>query len=127
MNRVVWIFVAGGLGSATRYWIGLWAGKTFGTAFPYGTLMVNVTGCFLIAFVMHVALSTSLIPATLRLTLTTGFLGGLTTYSSFNYETTRLLEERAWGAGLANLALTLIGCFLAGLCGLMLARRLFGL
>lgn len=126
MNRVVWIFVAGGLGAATRYLVGLWAGKALGTAFPYGTLIVNLAGCFLIAFIMHVALATTLIPATLRLTLTTGFLGGLTTYSSFNYETTRLLEERAWTTGLTNVAATTLGCFVAGLAGLFLARRLFG-
>jgi len=126
MNRVVWIFVAGGLGAATRYLVGLWASKALSTAFPYGTLIVNLTGCFLIAFIMHVALATTLIPATVRLTLTTGFLGGLTTYSSFNYETTRLLEERAWGTGLTNVAATTLGCFVAGLAGLFLARRLFG-
>lgn len=126
MNRVVWIFLAGGLGAATRYLVGLWAGKALGTAFPYGTLIVNVAGCFLIAFIMHTALTTTLISATLRLTLTTGFLGGLTTYSSFNYETTRLFQERAWSAGLLNLTATVIGCFVAGLCGLVLARRLFG-
>ena len=126
MSRLLWICIAGGFGSGTRYLVGVWAGKALGTAFPYGTLVVNVVGCFAIAALMHVALATTLIPPTLRLALTTGFLGGLTTYSSFNYETTRLLEERAWGAGMTNFAVTTVGCFLAGLCGLMLARKLVG-
>lgn len=126
MTRVFWVCLAGGLGATTRYLVGLWAGKTLGTGFPYGTLVANLAGCFLIAFVMHVALVTTLIPATARLALTTGFLGGLTTYSSFNYETTRLLEERAWSVGLTNFAVTTIGCFIAGMCGLILARRIFG-
>ena len=87
---------------------------------------MNVAGCFLIALVAQLALSTSTISPTLRLTLTTGFMGGLTTYSSFNYETTSLLRERAWAAGLANVGITLVACFVAGLLGLALARRLAG-
>jgi fluoride exporter len=94
--------------------------------FPYATLIVNVVGCFLIALVSELALSTTLISPTLRLTLTTGFMGGLTTYSSFNYETTALLRERAWTAGLANMGVTLFTCFAAGMLGLVLARRLVG-
>ena len=126
MSRLLWICLAGALGTGVRYLVGLWASRAFGSAFPYGTLAVNVVGCFLIAAVMHASLATALVPPTLRLALTSGFLGGLTTYSSFNYETTRFLEERALGAGLMNLALTILSCFAAGLLGLAAARRLFG-
>jgi CrcB protein len=126
MTRILLIGFAGALGTLSRYGIGLWAGKALGTDFPYGTFMVNVVGCFLIALVSQLALSTTLISPTLRLTLTTGFMGGLTTYSSFNNETTNLLRERAWGAGLANVALTLVVCFMAGWLGLITARRLAG-
>lgn len=83
-------------------------------------------GCFLIALVSQLALSTTLISPTLRLTLTTGFMGGFTTYSSFNYETTNLLRERAWATGLANIGVTMLGCFVAGLLGLAVARRIAG-
>jgi CrcB protein len=124
MTRVLLIGLAGALGTLARYGIGLWAGKTLGTSFPYGTFIVNVSGCFLIALVSQLALSTTLISPTLRLTLTTGFMGGLTTYSSFNYETTTLLRERGFAAGLANVGLTLATCFLAGLLGLVAARRM---
>jgi CrcB protein len=126
MIRILLIGFAGALGTLTRYLIGLWAGKTLGAGFPYGTLIVNVCGCFLIAAVAQVALATDLISPTLRLTLTTGFLGGLTTYSSFNLETTLLLRERAWYAGFLNLGVTVFGCFLAGLLGFAVARRLVG-
>jgi len=126
MTRVLLIGLAGALGTLTRYGVGLWAGKTLGTSFPYGTLLVNVAGCFLIALISQVALSTTLVSPTLRLTLTTGFMGGLTTYSSFNYETTNLLRERGWAEGLTNLGLTLVTCFVAGLLGLLAARRLVG-
>jgi len=124
MERLIWICFAGALGTGARYLIGLWAGRAFGAAFPAGTLIVNVVGCFLIALIMHVSLSTTLVSPTLRLSLTTGFMGGLTTYSSFNYETTRFLQSGAWGTALLNVALTTGMCFAAGLLGFALARRL---
>jgi fluoride exporter len=124
MVRTLLIAFAGALGTVTRYGIGLWAGRTLGAGFPYGTLVVNVVGCFLIALVAELALSTTWISPTLRLTLTTGFMGGLTTYSSFNLETTNLLRERGLAEGLANVAITLVCCFVAGLLGLALARQL---
>src|ERR1700722_14177613 len=126
MTRLLLIGFAGALGTIARYQVGLWAGRPLGTGFPYGTLAVNVAGCFLIALVAEVAVTTTLIPPTLRLTLMTGFIGGLTTYSSFNYETTRLLQGRDWASGSLNLGITLIACFAAGLLGLAVARRLAG-
>jgi fluoride exporter len=126
MTRVFLIGLAGAFGTLTRYGIGLWAGKALGTGFPYGTLLVNLLGCFLITAISYLALATTLVSPTLRLTLTTGFMGGLTTYSSFDLETTNLLRERAWLTAAANVGVTLAGCFLAGLLGLALARRLVG-
>ena len=126
MTKVLLIGLAGALGTLTRYGVGVWAGKTLGTGFPYSTLIVNIAGCFLIALVSQIAISTTLISPTLRLTLTTGFMGGLTTYSSFNLETTLLLRERAWYAGFLNMGATIFGCFLAGLLGFAVARRLVG-
>lgn len=126
MDRVFWIGLAGALGTVTRYLVGLWAGRTFGLAFPWGTFIVNVTGCFLIAAIMHIALTTSFVPPTLRLGLTTGFMGGLTTYSSFNYETTKFFQDGAWASGVTNLGLTVTACFLAGILGLAVARGLVG-
>jgi fluoride exporter len=126
MIRLLLIGLAGALGTCTRYLVGLGAGRMLGTGFPFGTLIVNVGGCFLIAAITHVALTTDLISPTLRLTLTTGFMGGLTTYSSFNLETTRLLQDRAWYAGIINFSATVFGCFLAGLLGFAVARRAFG-
>ncbi len=126
MVRFLLIGLAGALGTWTRYLVVLGAAKTLGSGFPYGTLIVNVVGCFLIAAIAQVAISTTLISPTLRLTLTTGFMGGLTTYSSFNYETTRFFQERAWAAGFLNFGATVATCFVAGLLGIVAARSLIG-
>lgn len=122
MERLFWICIAGALGSGTRYLIGLWAADRLGDSFPYGTWIVNVLGCFCIAIVMQLALSVPAFPPTLRLALTTGFLGGLTTYSSFNYETTRLLQSGSPASALVNFGATTLACFGAGWLGLSLVR-----
>lgn len=124
MERFFWICLAGAAGVGTRYLVGLWAGERFGTSFPYGTLIVNVAGCFLIALVMQTALNVASFSPTLRLALTTGFLGGLTTYSSFAWETTKLVQDGARGAALWNFGITTLACFAAVVLGLVLAQAL---
>ena len=125
MERFLWICLAGAAGTGVRYAVGLWAGERLGTTFPYGTLIVNVVGCFLIAVVLQAALQLAAFPPTLRLALTTGFMGGLTTYSSFNYETTKLFADGARLVAVVNVLATLLGCAIAGLLGVAIARRLF--
>ena len=125
MERLFWICLAGAAGTGTRYLVGLWAAQRLGSAFPYGTLIVNLAGCFVIAALMQAALAFGWSP-NLRAALTIGFVGGLTTYSSFNYETMRLFEEGAPAMAVMNLGLTLFGCFLAGWLGLVVAREVLG-
>ena len=122
MERFFWICLAGAAGTGTRYLVGLWAAQRFGSSFPYGTLIVNVTGCFLVAAVMHMAMNVASFPRNLRLALTTGFLGGLTTYSSFGYETTKLAQDGSRGAALLNFGVTTTACFAAVLLGFAAAR-----
>src|SRR5262245_24055448 len=125
MERFVWICLGGAAGTAARYLIALWAAQRFGSAFPYGTLIVNLTGSFAIAGVMHAAAALSW-SATLRSAIAIGFLGGFTTYSSFNFETSRLLEEGAVGSAMLNALATILGAFAAGWVGLLSARLLLG-
>jgi fluoride exporter len=122
MERLLWICLAGAAGTGARYLIALWAAQRFGSAFPYGTLIVNLAGCFAIAAVMQASLTLSWSP-TLRSVITIGFIGGLTTYSSFNYETTRLLEEGAPGVAAVNAISTMVGAFAAGWLGVLFARQ----
>jgi CrcB protein len=124
MERLFWICLAGAFGSGSRYLVGTWAGARFGTSFPYGTLIVNVCGCFLIALILESAAHVANFPPTLRLALTTGFMGGFTTYSSFAYETTRLAQDGARSAALANFGVTTLACFVAVLLGLAAGRLL---
>jgi CrcB protein len=123
-ERFLLVFVGGGLGSISRYAVGLWAGQRFGTAFPFGTLIVNVVGCFLIAVVMQTALQVASFPPNLRLALATGFMGGLTTYSSFNYETIKLFQDGARASALINFGVTTAACLVAGLLGYVVARQI---
>ena len=126
MQRFLIVCGAGGIGCGMRYLVALAIGTR---SFPYATLAVNLAGCFLIALILESVLRGSSISTNLRLALTTGFMGGLTTYSSFNYETTLMatgmkdVPSRPWSA-LLYVGATLIGCILCGIAGLWLARRL---
>jgi len=124
MERFLWVGIAGALGTCTRYLIGE-ASKQITTKFPIGTIAVNVVGCFLIAFVMHAVATKTLTSETARYAMVTGFLGGLTTYSAFNYETSAFVRDGKWSLAIANFALTTVLCLAAGALGLFAARRAF--
>lgn len=124
MERWFWIGLGGAAGTLARYGLSTWCQQRFGAGFPYGTLAVNVIGSFLLGVILQIAATTELLSPTLRLGLSTGVMGGFTTYSSFNYETIKLFEDRAWKAGVANVAVTIVGCLLAGVLGMAVARRL---
>lgn len=126
MYRFLLICLGGALGTGARYLIALEAPRLLGTAFPYGTLTVNVVGSFLLGAVMHVGLTTNLISPELRLMLTTGVMGGFTTYSTFNYETMEYLRQGDFSLAAVNVAVTLLLCLLAGALGLALAGWLVG-
>jgi CrcB protein len=121
VTRVLIVFVCGGAGCVARYLVALAVGPR---AFPLATLTVNLVGSFLIAFILQLGLARSGIPDNLKLALTTGFMGGFTTYSSFNFETTRLMLDGQPARGVINVVATLAGAFAAGLLGLWLARRI---
>lgn len=126
VQRFLIVCGAGALGCGARYQISLWAQARFGTKLPYGTLLVNVLGAFAIALVMELSVRIADFSPNLRLAIATGLLGGLTTYSSFNYETTQLALNGSLGRAAVNLVLTVVACLTAGLLGLALARKLAG-
>jgi fluoride exporter len=126
VTRFLWICVGGAAGTGARYLLSGWALTALGTTFPWGTLVVNVLGSFLLGFLMQVGVATPLLSPTLRLALTTGVMGGFTTYSTFNYETMRYVQDGSWPLALANVAVTLVGCFAAGFAGIWAGRWIFG-
>ena len=92
MTRFALICLGGAFGTGARYLLGGVVARWAGPDFPYGTLLINVLGSFLIGVVQQVGLTSLQIPDTLRLVLAVGVMGGFTTYSSFSYETIRLVD-----------------------------------
>ncbi len=126
MTRFLLVCLGGAAGSGARYLVGGWAASVFGPTFPAGTLVVNAAGSFLIGVVMHLGLVAGSISPELRIFLSTGVMGGFTTYSSFNYELLGLFERGAWLLGFAYLGATVLGCLGTGFLGLAAARWLWG-
>lgn len=124
MGRLTNVLVVGAgsfLGGALRYLVSLWAQARGWTSFPWATLIVNVAGCFLITLIGTLAARLTM-RTNLQLFLTTGIMGGLTTYSTFDYETTKFFQAHAPFTAFANIGVTLVVCFVAGLLGIALAQ-----
>jgi CrcB protein len=126
LARFLWVCLGGAAGTGARWLLSGWLGRALGTAFPYGTLAVNVLGSFLLGAVMVVGTETQAVSETARLALTVGVLGGFTTYSTFNYETIEYARQGAWGLAAGNAAATFLSCLVAGLLGLAAGRALSG-
>lgn len=124
MRLVAFIGVGSAIGGMARYLLSTAVQLRLGTTFPLGTLLVNITGSVLLAFVLRYALSTPEISPDLRALVTTGFCGGYTTFSAFSYETIALIEDGDYRrAGLyltASVVLTLAGAFF----GIVAAREI---
>ncbi|HSQ00419.1 MAG TPA: fluoride efflux transporter CrcB [Candidatus Dormibacteraeota bacterium] len=124
--RLFWICLGGAFGSGARYLISGWVLDYLGPAFPSGTLAVNAIGSFLLGALMFLGVEAGMLSPTLRLALTTGVMGGFTTYSTFSYETMRYLQDGSWALALVNVAVTVVGCLVACLLGWGLAQWLAG-
>ncbi len=127
MSEVLWVSIAGVLGTLSRYGLtGLVYRVMDKEQFPYGTLLVNVLGSFAIGIIMQLGIATTIIPRTARVAATIGFLGAFTTFSTFSYETVKLMENRMWGNALLNAGANVIGCCIACWLGISLAKALTG-
>ncbi len=126
MLNLLWIGIAGGLGSIARYLISGTAVQWLGNSYAHGTLIVNVLGSFLMGFLVEFSTSSSFISPTFRLIIATGFLGGFTTYSSFNQETIQHLQSGDYPKAFLYIMMTLVFCLIAGYLGWGLARKITG-
>ena len=124
MQIVLSIAFFGALGCLTRYFLSGWVYRAVGGTFPTATLAVNILGSFCIGLIMEFSLRSALISPTLRISLTIGFLGGLTTFSTFSYETFRLLEDGELAIALANVLLSVCVCLVCTWLGIVTAKAL---
>ena len=124
MIEFLWIGIGGFVGVNLRYLLQNWAASRWGATFPYGTLIINVTGSLLLGFFVTLVTQRVVAPAHWRVFISVGLLGGFTTFSAFSVETLNLLQAGRWvsaGAYLfGNVLLGLAGAFL----GMILARAL---
>ncbi len=121
MNYIV-VFAGGGIGSVARYIVATWIGLRWGKSFPLGTFMVNVSGSFLIGLLMTLMAERFLENPEWRLLLVVGGLGGYTTFSTFEYETGRLVADgELLYAGL-NIVLSVLFGFAALKLGEVIAK-----
>lgn len=107
-----------------RYMVSGWVYSLAGKSLPYGTLTVNVVGSLLLGLIMEGSLRSTLLSPDLRFGLTVGFLGGFTTFSTFSYETVKLLEEGSLVSAGVNVLLNVTVCVAAALVGIYLARQM---
>jgi len=124
VERFLYICLGGAIGTGLRYLTSSLAVRWLGVDFPYGTLIVNVVGSFLIGLIQQVGATSLLIPETTRLFLTVGIMGGLTTYSSFSYETLRLAQIGAWGQAWINVLVTTAVCLGVCFLGIVVGRMI---
>lgn len=125
MQNIVLIFFGAGLGGVLRYWVSNGIHFLFGRQFPYGTLVVNVSGCFLMGLLFVLTLERfESVGSELRALLLIGLLGGYTTFSSFSIETINLLENGNWLSGLMNVLLSTVICLAAAWLGVIGGRNL---
>ncbi len=124
MNNIL-IFLGAGVGGIFRYWISNGIYWLLGLQFPYGTLVVNASGSFLMGLLFVVILDRfAWIGPELRSLLLVGFLGGYTTFSAFSFETLNLFESGAWLSAMLNIFLNVIVCILLAWLGTIVGRQL---
>lgn len=121
VKNLLFVFVGGGLGAAARYWLSGAVYDWLPSTFPYGNLLVNISGCFLIGVLMAALQDRFLVDPSLRVFLIIGILGGFTTFSSFSYETLALVQDREYLHASTNIVASLFGCLIATVVGQRLA------
>ena len=123
MLKYVMVGVGGFIGAIARYVVGNYIGSRFGVRFPYGTFVINMSGCFFIGLVVALLTRTTASPYW-RYLIPIGFIGAFTTFSAFEYETLRAVQDGQAITGLLNVALSVIVGFIAVWAGAALGRIL---
>jgi CrcB protein len=122
--KILLIALFGAIGTLSRYALQGVVQVRTGSTFPYGTLLVNVSGCLLLGFIGQLTLNRILISSDLRIAVAVGFFGGYTTFSSFGWETAKMLEDGEWLRATTYVGASVLAGLLLSFAGIRLANRL---
>lgn len=125
LSRYIVVGLGGFIGANARYIVGDWVKSRWGADFPYGTFLINITGCFILG-IFGTLLQRYAWNDNLRLLVAVGFVGAYTTFSTFEYESLQLITDGAWGKALLNLIGSVVLGFMAAYLGVILARWAVG-
>ena len=121
--RFLLIAVFGAIGTLARYGLQGFVQIKMGSAFPYGTLLINLTGCFLLGLIGQLTLNRVIVPSEWRVAIAVGFFGGYTTFSSFGWETAKMFEDGEWLRATTYVSASVILGLLLSVAGIRLANR----
>lgn len=124
MAAVLWVGLGGFLGANARYLLGGWVVSRLGVGFPYGTYVINVSGSFILGFFLAFAQDRAWISPSVRLLFAVGFVGAYTTFSTFEYESVRLLQDGELVLGAAYLIGSVVTGAVALFAGIALGARI---
>ncbi len=124
LQTILWVSLGAIAGANLRYFAGQYIARIFPSSLPYGTLLVNVTGSFILAVFLVWTTERVLADPRWRLIVAVGFCGGYTTFSSYAYETFALFEQGQWLTCVLNIVLSNVLCLIGTLLGAMLARAI---
>jgi len=122
LQKYLFIAVGGALGSLTRFWVGSMVANRFGTKFPYGTFVVNITACLIIGFSLAFMGRRAEINAAWRFLIPIGFIGAYSTFSTFEWETFSSLQTGAFFVAALYVVLSVVLGLAAVWCGVLIAR-----
>ena len=122
MYRIIFIGMAGLVGTLGRYWLSGWADERWSTNFPVGTMLVNLVGCFVIGVLFHASGEGYFSDPTLRVAVLTGLLGGFTTFSSYGVQTFNLMRDGQMGLAALNLVLSNVAGLMLVWAGYLVSR-----
>jgi fluoride exporter len=121
--QLLLIAVFGAVGTLARYGLQGLVQLRASSAFPYGTLLVNLTGCFFLGLIGQFTMSRMVLPADWRVAIAVGFFGGYTTSSSFGWETAKMLEDGEWLGATAYVGASVVAGLLLSVAGIRLANK----